>query len=146
MKFNHDAEKIQDVFVDHDLDEKKLQDFWEKFEKDPTSVIGGKKSETAEFLRSIADDPEKLLVTAMVLVKGLSASRIMDQMQDKSLDMLKTMDTSDMPEEIRKQILAHPECPEDIKEKLIAEAKGTAVKPQTVETDDEFEQLKRKYS
>jgi len=143
MKFNHDADKLADVFPELTLDDDKLQELWEQIESNPTSVIGTKKSETAEYIRSIADDPEALIVMAMVLVKGIAASRAMDQMQDQSMDLLKEMDTSDMPKEIREKILAHPQCPEDIRKKLLAEAKD---EPQAEETDDEFEKLKRKYS
>ena len=134
MKFNHDADKVQDVFVGHDLDEAKVQGLIDKYAKDPASIVGSKKSETAEYLRSIADDPEALLVASMMFVKGLAAMRVMDALEAKTADMLKHMDISDMPKEVADQILASPDAPEDVKERVRREVK--ALNPSTEESTD----------
>ena len=143
MKFNHDADKVQDVFVGHELDEDKIQGLIEQYAKDPVSIVGSKKSETAEYLRSIADDPEALLVASMMFVKGLAAMRVMDALEAKTSDMLKSMDISDMPKEVADQILESPDAPEDVKARVRKEVK--ALNPSTEESTDVFEELKRKY-
>ena len=143
MIFNHDADKVQEVFVGHELDEDKINGLIEQYAKDPVSVVGSKKSETAEYLRSIADDPEALLVASMMFVKGLAAMRVMEALEAKTSDMLKTMDITDMPKEVADQILESPDAPEDVKARVRKEVK--ALNPSTEETADEFEQLKRKY-
>ena len=143
MKFNHDADKVQDVFVGHTLDEDKVKALIEQYEKDPVAVVGSKKSETAEYLRSIADDPEALLVASMMFVKGLAAMRVMDELEAKTGDMLKTMDITDMPKEVADKILASPDAPEEVKARVRKEVK--ALNPSTEESTDVFEELKRKY-
>ena len=145
MKFNHDADKVQDVFVGHTLDEDRVKALIEQYEKDPQSVVGSKKSETAEYIRSIADDPEALLVMSMMFVKGLAAARVMDKLQEQTTEHLKTMDITDMPKEIAEQILKSDEAPEEIKERIRREAKCMQTNPSTEESTDVFEELKRKY-
>ena len=146
MKFNHDADKLGDVFPEHDLDRDKVEALIEAYAKEPTKFLGSKKSETAEYLRSIADDPEALIVAAMMLVRGIAAMRVMEALEAKTSNMLKTMDISDMPLEVAQAILDADDAPEEVKERVRKEAKCMqAVKPETAEVADEFEQLKRKY-
>ena len=143
MIFNHDADKVQEVFVGHELDEDKINGLIEQYAKDPVSLVGSKKSETAEYLRSIADDPEALIVASMMFVKGLAAMRVMEALEAKTTDMLKSMDITDMPKEVADQILESPDAPEDVKARVRKEVK--ALNPSTEESTDVFEELKRKY-
>jgi hypothetical protein len=145
MKFNHDAEKVGDVFVGHELDEEKVKDLAMKFATDPLELLGKTKSETAEFLHSIANDPEALLVTAMVLVKGVVATRTMEMLSEKVTKDLGSMDLTDMPKEMAEGILAAVDAPQELKDKIRKQCKAINGGTSAPEEDDEFEKLKRKY-
>jgi hypothetical protein len=145
MKFNHDAEKVGDVFVGYELDEEKIKDLVMKFETNPTELLGKTKSETAEFLHSIANDPEALIVTAMVLVKGVTATRVMEALSQKVTKDLRSMDLTDMPKEMAEGILAAEDAPQELKDKIRKQCKAINGGTSASEADDEFEQLKRKY-
>lgn len=146
MKFNHDADKVQGVFPGVELDSERVEELLKAFAKDPQSIIGSKKSETAEYLHGIANDPEALIATAMVLVQGLVAINMMAKVEQATKGALKHMDISDMPLEVAEQILEADDAPEEIKDRIRREAKCMQeVEPNTGEVADEFEALKRKY-
>ena len=147
MKINHDAKSVKDIFEGHELDEERLKQIYEELmSKDPTPIIGKKKSETIEYLRSIADDPEALVVVSMVLLKGLLAIHTLHKLKDATEAQMETMDLSDMPKELAEKILSSDDAPEELKQRIRKEAKCMQEKPQTEDVIDEFEKLKRKYS
>ena len=148
MKINHDAKSVKDIFEDHELDEERLKLIYEDLMSgDPTPIIGNKKSETVEYLRSIVDDPEALLVVTMALLKGLIAIRTLHKLKDVTEAQMETMDLSDMPKELAEKILAADDAPEELKQRIRSEAKCMQEKPSDKqEIQDDFERLKRKYS
>ena len=136
MKFDHDADKVHDVIVGHKMDKDKVMDTAKLIATDPEKAFGGfKKSQVMEYIVSNADEPEIMLAVAIVLSRGIESIAMMAMIEAKTEEAMSTMDID-------------PKMPEEMKEAIRkAKAARKANEGKTIEdTDDEFEQLKRKYS
>lgn len=138
MKFNHDAENVTEIIEGHTPDKEKVQELIKQMLTDPASVFGRKKSQTAEYIHENANDPDVLTALSFVMVTGLEAVVTMAALEQESKKAMAAMDIDPrMPEEMKEAIRQA--------KKDVGVSSDTEDKPQTEETTDEFEQLKRKY-
>ena len=139
MKFDHKQKKVQQIVEGHTMDDDKVKELCMRIATED-GFPGRKKSNTMEWIRDNADDPEVLLALAIILEKGAQAMHMMTMLEVKTKEAMVKMEIDPcMPQEMKDAIR---------EAKAEAKAQGTVTSDTEVEedTDDEFEKLKRKYA
>jgi len=101
MKFDHSTDKISDAV--EGCDTKVMGELFDELVRNPSENLGERKSEMAEWIYDNVEDPNAIVVLAVLLQKGIEMVRIetIAEAKDKMSDAMLEELIKDAPDDVK---------------------------------------------